>query len=125
VIKKDIAARAFLKYARLGLDKRNLTAMEMARHVNGVASCEREAVRLLSVYDTLRILRAEGRDEDADAVRAVYFPLRGRVPRKNDITYAVRRFAYERSLDERTVWRKIDRAKALYCSILEEQLSCL
>ena len=123
--RRDIAARAFLKYARLGFNQKNLPAVEMARRISACTSCENEATRLLAVYDTLRVLHAEGRGECADAVRAVYFSGRGRNLRKNDITFAVRRFASEHSLDDRTVWRRIEQAKVLYCSLLEEQISCL
>ena len=117
--------RVFYKYARLGLDRKNYSSVEMARRVSGYCSSDADAIRLLAVYDTLRVLEAEGKGECAEAVRAVYFSSRGKGPRKNDLTLAVRRFACTHFLDERTVWRRIDTAKSLYCSLVEEQLSCL
>ena len=122
---KDIAYRAFLKYARLGLNKRNLSAVGAAAYIGGCSSSPAEAVRLLAVYDTLRVLRAEGRGECADAISFVYFSKKGKVLRKNDISLAVRRFAFMNHLDDRTVWRRIEQARKLYYSLVEEQLLCL
>ena len=114
----DIAVRAFLKYARLGLDRRELSALYMPSRIRSYCSSDAEAERLLAVYEMFRILRAEEKRETEEAVRAVYFSGRGRTPRKNDITYAVRRFAVEKNIDDRTVWRRIEYAKNLYRTLI-------
>ena len=118
---KDPAVRAFLKYARLGLDRRDLTSAELALRLRGSFS-EVGVAELMTVYDTLRVLEAVGKGESAEAVRAVYFRGRGRTPRKNDISYAVLRFARERSMDERTVWRRLYEARRLYTVLLKGQM---
>ena len=121
---KDTAYRAFLKYARLGLHKKNMSSFDAAARISGCTSNRKEAISLLAVYDTLRILHAEGKYEYADAVRYVYFSGGGRARRKNDTILAIRRFAYSHHLDDRTVWRKIEYAMKLYYSLVEEQLLC-
>ncbi len=123
--RSDEAIRAFLKYARFGFDRRGLSSLEAARRFRGCSSSDAEALRLLCVYDMLRVLEAQGKEEYAEAVRAVYFSRLGRTPRKNDIVFAVRRFALANHMDERTVWRKIEYAKALYNSLLQGQMQSL
>ena len=71
---------------------------------NGAAVYDRNAGEY--VYSTLV--------PNADALEAVYLADRGRTPRKNEISYRVRRFALAHSMDERTVWRRLDEAKKLY-----------
>lgn len=122
--KRDTATRAFIKYARLGLDKKSMSALRAAHIIRGCSSSDAQAVRLLCVYDTLRILKAQSNGEAVEAVREVYFSGGGRVPRKNDISYAVIRFALSHNMDVRTVWRRINTAKKLYEAILEEQMKC-
>ena len=121
---RDTAVRAFIKYARLGLDRRPLSASALAERLRGTFS-ERGIAELIAVYDTLRVLEALGRSDAADAVRAVYFRADGRVPRKNDISCAALRFAFERHMDERTVWRHLNGAKKLYAALLKGQMEKL
>lgn len=118
---RDRATRAFIKYARLGLDRRDLTSAELASRLHGSFS-DMGVAELMTVYDTLRVLEALGKGESAEAVRAVYFRDRGRSPRKNDTTYAVLRFAAERHMDERTVWRRLNEARRLYSVLLNGQM---
>lgn len=116
--KGDFAVRSFLKYARLGIDRRNFSSLEVADRLRGYCSSEAEAARLLAVHDTLRILRVQKKTETEEAVRAVYFRMRGRAVRKNDVSLAVTRFACEKKIDVRTVWRRLEYAKRLYNSLL-------
>ena len=118
---RDRATRAFIKYARLGLDRRDFTSAELASRLRGSFS-ELGVAELMTVYDTLRVLEALGKGESAEAVRAVYFRDRGRSPRKNDTTYAVLRFAAERHMDERTVWRRLNEARRLYSVLFNGQM---
>ena len=120
--KGDTAIRAFYKYARLGADRRHFSPLEAPLSIKAYCSTDADSLRLLAVYDTLRILRAEGNTEAEEAVRAVYFSGLGKAPRKNDITYAVLRFAFEKNIDERTVWRRLEQAKKLYNSLLKESV---
>ena len=116
----DEAVRAFRKFARICPGAERLTYFELCERLRGSCRSEKEALRLLSVYDTLRFLEADGKKETADAVRAIYFSCRGRTPRKNEINYRVRGFALESSMDERTVWRRLEEAKALYIKLVNQ-----
>ena len=111
--RRDEAAYVFRKYARLGLDKRTLKPFEVYEVIKGVCRREDEAMKLLAVYDTVRLLSLTA-PESLLALRAVYFFDKGRTPLKNQISYRVIRFADENHLDERTVYRRLKQAKDMY-----------
>lgn len=108
------ADRAFRRYASYGFHRRRLTAFGMFDAIRGCARGESEALDMLAVYDTLRLLGASGRGECVRAVERVYFAASGRRPRKNEITHRVRRLAYDSSYDDRTVYRQLVKAKELF-----------
>lgn len=111
--RRDEAAYVFRKYARLGLDKRTLKPFEVYEVIKGVCRNEDEAMKLLAVYDTVRLLSLTA-PESLLALRTVYFFDKGRTPLKNQISYRVIRFADENHLDERTVYRRLKQAKDMY-----------
>lgn len=115
----DTAQRAFRRFARLCPKHGSISYFDLCRRLRGSCRSDREAMELIAVFETLRWLRASGRDESADALEAVYLADRGRTPRKNEISYRVRRFAIARSMDERTVWRRLDEAKKLYLDFVK------
>ena len=78
------ADAVFRRYARLGLDRRNISPFEAYDCMRGVCRTDDEARELLAVYDMLRILVASGKRDCARAVREVYFFGAGRRPRRNE-----------------------------------------
>lgn len=121
-LKCDDAARAFRKYARLGLDHRELKVFEAYARIRGVSRDENEALTLLCVYDMMRLLSLTDR-ESADAVRAVYFFDKGRTPAKNQTSERILRFAAENSCDPRTVYRRLRAAKELFYHLRENNFT--
>ena len=117
--KRDEAAEAFRKYARLGLDRAEFGAFDMMWRIRGVSRDEAEAMRLLGVYDMMRLLTLTDK-ESAMAVRAVYFAERGRLPLRNQTSGRILRFATENHLDERTVYRRLRAAKELYYHLIRQ-----
>ena len=114
----DRAVRAFRKYIRIcGTEGDKLPYISLCKRLVGSCRTEAEAVSLLAVHDTFTYLEAKGKSDCADAVRYVYFSERGRTPRKNEISFRVRRFAVMRSMDDRTVWRRLEEAKSLYLNV--------
>ncbi len=111
------AGRAFRRFAAFGFDRRSLEVFEVYEAIRGSCRDKEAALDMLAVYDTLRLLRATGQRDCADAVKAIYFTASGRRPRRNDITYRVRRHAYEQNFDERTVYRRLSAAKELYMQL--------
>ena len=111
--RRDDAAIAFRRYARLGFDKNKIKVFEAYSLIRGVSKSDEDAFKLLGVYDTMRLLSLTD-PESADAVRAVYFADRGRSPSANQIGMRVLRYATEHNCDQRTVYRRLRSAKELY-----------
>ena len=111
---KPNAVSAFRKYARYGYDKVGIDIFEMCEIALGATSERQQAAELVAVYQTLRALEYSGREETAEAVRAVYFSLPERPLKKNEVSLRVRRFASESYMDERTVYRHLKAAKELF-----------
>ena len=121
IIQIDEAAYVFRKYARLGLDRRALSPFEVYAVIRGVSKNDRDALKLLAVYDTVRLLSLTA-PETLEALRMVYFFDRGRTPLKNQISHRVLRFADEHHLDERTVYRHLKKAKDMYYHLLGDEI---
>ena len=118
-IRRDEAAHAFRKYARLGFDKTEIKPFEAYLRMRGVSKSDTDAEKLLAVYDMMRLL-AFTDPEAAMTVRAVYFAERGKYPLKNQTSERILRFATENHLDERTVYRRLKKAKDLYYSLISQ-----
>ncbi len=120
--KKDglfAAERSFRRFARLGLDRRAMAPCEVYQTIYSVCLSRETASDMLAVYDTLRLLVAEGRGEVAEAVREVYFADERRRAHRPDLGYRVLRHAYESNCDERTVYRRLRTAAELYLRLRE------
>ena len=115
--KRDVAASMFRRYARLGLDRREIKPFDVYGVIRGVSRNEKEAYALLGVYDMMRLMTLTDK-ECAEAVRAVYFADGGRTPKRNQTGMRVLRFATERCCDERTVYRRLRTAKELYYHLI-------
>lgn len=108
------AGHAFRRYAQLGFDRRALTVFEAYEAISGCCRSRESTLDMLAVYDTLRLLCESGREDCVCAVYEVYFSAERRALCRNDLSYRVRRHAYETSCDERTVYRRLRRAAELY-----------
>lgn len=117
--RRDDAATAFRKYARLGLDRGAIKTFEVYQRIRGVSKNDEEAAKLLGVYDAMRLLSLTD-EESARAVRAVYFAERGKRPAKSQTSERILRFATENHLDERTVYRRLKSAKELYYHLIRQ-----
>ena len=110
---------AFRKYARYGYDRAELNIFQICDIARGVSPSVDGACQIIAVYETLRALEFSDRKETADAVRAVYFRYAARPLKKNEISWRVQSFASEKYMDERTVYRHLKRAKALFLKFYE------
>lgn len=110
----------FRKYSRLGLASRSLDAFDAYDRIRGCCRSKKEARELLAVYDTVRFLRLT---DNTDALRAlydIYFLSAGRPLRKSEISRRITRHAYDNNCDERTVYRRLSYAFAIYRKMLGE-----
>ena len=115
-MKKDIlterAARAFRNYARLGLVG-SRSAIDTVCKIRGICS-DSAALDMLAVFDTLRLLEFLGDMIALRAVRDIYFATAGSKPHSNEITLRIRRLADELHCDDRTVYRRLKKARDMW-----------
>jgi len=114
------AIRAFRTYARLFLDRDSLPPHIKYSRIRGVCRTEAEAISMLAVCDTLRILRLTGKTAALRAVRKVWMTDCFRPLRKQDISMRVRQVSFSLFCDERTVYRYLRTATEMYREILKE-----
>ena len=115
-MKKDImterAARAFRNYARLGLVG-SRSAIDTVCKIRGICS-DSAALDMLAVFDTLRLLEFLGDMIALRAVRDIYFATAGSKLHSNEITLRIRRLADEMHCDDRTVYRRLKKARDMW-----------
>lgn len=106
------AARAFRNYARLGLVG-SRSAIDTVCKIRGICS-DSAALDMLAVFDTLRLLEFLGDMIALRAVRDIYFATAGSKPLSNEITLRIRRLADELHCDDRTVYRRLKKARDMW-----------
>ncbi|MBQ2715716.1 MAG: hypothetical protein IJF21_02855 [Clostridia bacterium] len=115
-MKKDImterAARAFRDYARMGLVG-SRSAIDTVCKIRGICS-DSTALDMLAVFDTLRLLELLGDVIAIRSVRDIYFANAGSKPHSNEITLRIRRLADELHCDDRTVYRRLKKARDMW-----------
>lgn len=116
---KEIS-RVFLLYGALGLDKGD--SYDFLRIL---AKAPKENIwQLLAVRDTIGTLVATGENEAAEAIKYIYFSKRKVSTAPLDISMSVKRFASERYLDERTVYRRLKKTENIYFAHLKSHEKC-
>ena len=115
-MKKDImtekAARAFRNYARLGLVG-SRSAIDTVCRIRGICS-DSAALDMLAVFDTLRLLEFLDDMIALRAVRDIYFATAGSKLHSNEITLRIRRLADEMHCDDRTIYRRLKKARDMW-----------
>ena len=115
-MKKDImterAARAFRNYARLGLVG-SRSAIDTVCKIRGICS-DSAALDMLAVFDTLRLLEFLDDMIALRAVRDIYFATAGSKLHSNEITLRIRRLADEMHCDDRTIYRRLKKARDMW-----------
>ena len=112
--------RAFRNYARLGLDDDDLPPYLKYTRIRGVCATEAQAISMLAVCDTLRILRLSGKTAALSAVRQVWMVHCFSPIGKQEISMRVRKASFLLFCDDRTVYRYLRTAADIYSEILKE-----
>ncbi len=119
--KRNEIIRVFRKFARLGLDSDKLNPIQVYKKIDVLCYSRRARLDMLSVYDTLRILWLYGETDTLDAIKDVYFEGKAYRLTKYDISARVLALANENHCDERTIYRRLERARNLYEKIRERE----
>lgn len=113
---------ALVCYSRMGGDVGCSTPFELYRRIEGACGKDRElALDLWALHECLLFLRICADVVTLTAIREIYLKpfLRasGRIPKRNEISYRILRFSQESYLDERTVYRRLQKARRLWLAI--------
>ncbi len=119
--KRNEIIRVFRKFARLGLDSETLNPIQVYKKIDILCVSRRSKLDMLAVYDTLRLLWLEEEDGIIDAIRNVYFDDKAYRLTKYDISAKILALAYKNHCDERTIYRRLERARGLYEKIRDNE----
>ena len=100
VKKENIAAAAFRRYARLGLDA-PMSPEQRYRRICGLAASDTDRNQLLAVWETIRILDAFGETGTLLAVRSLWM----------EEGQTVASFSMERGCSDRATFRRLAEAR--------------
>lgn len=119
--KRNEIIRVFRKFARLGLFSERLNPMQVYKKIEVLCVSRRNRLDMLSVYDTLRLLWLNGEDDVIEAVSCIYFEGRAYRLTRYDLGARVMALAGEHHCDERTIYRRLERARSVYEKIRERE----
>ena len=119
--KRNEIIRVFRKFARLGLDSEMLNPIQVYKKIDVLCVSRRSRLDMLSVFDTMRLLWLNGETEIIESVRRVYFEGKAYRLTKYDIGTRVLSLAQSNHCDERTIYRRLERARAIYERIRERE----
>ena len=110
---------ALVLYSRLNISKGCANSLEIYERIVGVCGNRRElALDLLAVRDLLMILKLKNDVQMLNIINEIYFLPFAKHPQrqigKSEMSYRILRFAYENHMDERTVYRKLQKARSIW-----------
>ena len=116
-IERDEIMRTFRKFARLGLARERLNPLRVYKIIDVCCPSKKSKLDMLAVYDTLRLLELNGSCDVVSAVREIYFSTASHRLAKNEMSLRICRYAVENYCDERTVYRRLTKARHAYLDI--------
>ena len=119
--KRDEIVRVFRKYARLGLSEGNLNPIQIYKKIDVLRSSRRTKLDMLAVFDTLRLLSLRGEEETLVAINNVYFSGRDYRLTRFERGRRVCDLASNQYCDDRTVYRRLKKARDMYEKIREKE----
>ena len=119
--KRNEIIRVFRKFARLGLANCELNPIQVYKKIDVLCTSRRSMLDMFAVFDTLRLLALDGEDETIDAIYKVYFSGKTHRLTGREMSERVSRVADEYFCDDRTVYRRLEKARAIYERIRERE----
>ena len=119
--KRNEIVRIFRKYARMGLADARLNPIQAYKKIDILCTSRRNKLDMLSVYDTLRLLFLDGDEETLDALFKVYFSGRQYRLSGREMSERVARLAKEQYCDDRTIYRRLEKARKIYERVRERE----
>ena len=119
--KRNEIIHIFRKYARLGLDDHDLNPIQTYKKIELCCISRRARLDMMAVFDMLRLLELSGDADTLEAVRYVYFEGKTFRLTKAEISSRVSHVANKTYCDNRTVYRRLEKARALYEKIRDKE----
>ncbi len=110
---------AFVSYSRLMRNTSALTPFEVYRRIEGaLGNNHKTALDLWAAHECMLMLYALNDTDTIIAVKEIYLKPFAKYPKralkKNEISWRIRRFAAENFVDDRTVYRRLAKARNLW-----------
>ena len=112
--KRNEIIRIFRKYSRLGLASSELNPIQAYKKIDILCLSRRNKLDMFAVFDTLRLLELNGDDDVLDAIYEVYFEGRAHRLTRYELGRRVFDVAQVQYCDERTVYRRLKKARDIY-----------
>lgn len=119
--KRNEIIRVFRKYARLGLADVGLNPIQTYKKIDVLCASRRSMLDMFAVFDTLRLLSLGGDEETVEAIRRVYFAGKAHRLTGKEMSDRVSRVAEAQFCDDRTVYRRLEKARSLYEAVRERE----
>ena len=119
--KRNEIIRTFRKFARLGLDSESLNPIQAYKKIDILCYSHRSRLDMIALYDVMRLLWLDNEIETINAIKNVYFAGKAYRLTKHDISARVLALANENYCDERTIYRRLEKARELYVKIRERE----
>ena len=109
---------ALVYYSRIGI-KGCKTPFQIYRRIEGACGKNEEFAKdIWAVHECLQVLTALSDVDTLKTIKEIYFKpfskAPNRLPMKNEITNRIQRFAFEEHVDERTVYRRLQKARKIW-----------
>ena len=119
--KRNEIVRIFRRYARLGIDGGRLNPIQVYKKIDVLCSSRRSKLDMLAVFDTLRILELNGDTDTLIAIERVYFDGKAHRITKYELGSRVSALARDQYCDDRTIYRRLQKARDLFEKIREKE----
>ena len=120
-ITKNEIIRVFRKFARLGLANEQLNPIQAYKKIELLCVSRRSRLDMFAVYDTLRLLELNGETDVIEAVYNVYFDGTAYRLTNQEKGARVLRLAHESHCDNRTIYRRLEKARSLYIEVRKRE----
>lgn len=116
---------ALVQYARLGVSGCG-TPFDIYKRIEGACGKNTSlSLDIWAVHECLLFLRVSGELDILDALNEIYIKPFAKAPhraiRAKEISYAILSYAQSRYIDERTVYRRLSKARTLWLALREKQ----
>lgn len=113
--------RIFRKYARLYLTSCALNPIQIYKKIDVFCVSRRSKLDMLAVFYTLRLLELSDDTDTLIAIKRVYLDGKSHRLTKSELGRRVALLAQDQYCDDRTVYRRLEKARAIFKKVRERE----